>query len=250
MPSASWYAAGAEFLGLWLAMMVPMMLPSLLPTLLRFRRSVPGASHLARQGLTALVGLGYLAVWAALGAAVHAAGLALSALELRWGALHRLLPAVAGVSPVLAIAVQLTAWKGRQLARCRQASARAPGPTAAGAWRHGLALGGHCVLSCGNLMLALLAIGMMNPLAMAAVTLAVTLERLAPAPLAARAAGPAVAGSLAFLPGRASRWGHEESPHARGARLPARAGDSSRPRPGCPGRRVDHAGQGLFVHPL
>jgi predicted metal-binding membrane protein len=194
MPPATWYGAAAGFLGIWLAMMVPMMLPSLVPMLSRYRRSVPGARGLARQGLTALVAGGYFVVWAALGAAVHAAGDGLSALEMRWGGLHRLLPALAAIGLILAGAVQFTSWKARQLGRCREASACTSGATALGAWRHGLRLGARCSLSCGNLMLALLAIGMMDPVAVAAVTLAVTAERLTPAPwLAARVAGAAIA---------------------------------------------------------
>ena len=64
---------------------------------------------------------------------------------------------------------------------------------ARGAWRHGLGLGVRCGLCCGNLMLALLAIGMMNPIAMTAVTVAVSFERLARTPLeAARMTGVAM----------------------------------------------------------
>ena len=182
MPAAAWYVAAAEFLGMWLAMMVPMMLPSLVPMLSRYRRSVPVPSALARHGLTALVVVGYAAVWAALGLLVHAAGAALSALELRWGGLHRLLPVMEAMVVLLAAAVQLSPWKSRQLARCRNESACVSGATALDACRHGLGLGVRCALSCGNLMLVLLAAGMMDPVAMAAVTLAVAAERLAPAP--------------------------------------------------------------------
>jgi predicted metal-binding membrane protein len=186
LPSATWYGAAAEFLGMWLAMMVPMMLPSLVPMLSHYRRSVPGVSGFARHGLTALVAGGYFVVWALLGVAVHAADVGLS-VELRPGGLQPLLPALTGAALLVAGVVQLSSWKTRQLARCRDEAVCSPGPTALGAWRHGLRLGARCVLSCGNLMLALLALGMMNPLAMAAVTLAVTTERLPRPPrLAAR----------------------------------------------------------------
>jgi predicted metal-binding membrane protein len=43
-------------------------------------------------------------------------------------------------------------------------------------------LGISCCRSCGPLMLALLVAGMMEPLPMAAVTLAITTERLVPTP--------------------------------------------------------------------
>jgi predicted metal-binding membrane protein len=191
----TWYGAAAGFLGMWLAMMVPMMTPSLLPMLSRYRRSVRGAVGIHRHGLTALVGLGYFVVWAVLGAAAHAASVALMAVELRWETVARWLPVAPGAVLVAAGALQLTAWKARQLALCREGSEDGcpSGPGALSAWRHGLRLGVRCSLSCGNLMLALLAIGMMDPLAMAAMTLAISAERLAPAPLRiTRVAGVAI----------------------------------------------------------
>jgi predicted metal-binding membrane protein len=187
MPRQAWYGAAAGYLGVWMAMMVPMMLPSLVPMLSRYRRSVRGAQGLHLHGLTALAGAGYFLVWAVVGTAAYAAGAAVMALETRWGSV------AAGVTLLAAGAVQFTPWKARQLARCRD------GPHPHGAWRYGLGLGVRCALSCGNLMLVLFAIGTMDLLAMAAVTLAIAAERLAPAPLrVARLAGAAilVAGAL------------------------------------------------------
>jgi predicted metal-binding membrane protein len=191
----TWYGAAAVYLGMWLAMMVPMMTPSLVPMLSRYRRSVRGADGNHRHGLTALVGVGYFVVWAVLGAAAYVASAALMAVEMRWETVGRWLPVAPGAVLLAAGALQLTAWKARQLALCREGSGDGcpPGPGALSAWRHGLRLGVRCSLSCGNLMLALLAIGMMDPMAMAAVTLAITAERLAPAPLRiARVAGVAI----------------------------------------------------------
>jgi predicted metal-binding membrane protein len=191
----TWYGAAAGYLGMWLAMMVPMMTPSLVPMLSRYRRSVRGADGNHRHGLTALVGVGYFVVWAVLGAAAYVASAALMAVEMRWETVGRWLPVAPGAVLLAAGALQLTAWKARQLALCREGSGDGcpPGPGALSAWRHGLRLGVRCSLSCGNLMLALLAIGMMDPMAMAAVTLAITAERLAPAPLRiARVAGVAI----------------------------------------------------------
>ena len=73
------------------------------------------------------------------------------------------------------------------LASCRDV----PGPgealaaDAGTAWRHGLGLGVHCVCSCANLTAILLAVGVMNVVAMVLVTIAITVERMAP-PLFAR----------------------------------------------------------------
>jgi predicted metal-binding membrane protein len=182
MPRPEWYLGLSVFLGMWMTMMVPMMLPSLVPMVLRYRRSV-SAGGLRGHGLTALVGAGYFLVWAGLGVLVHFA---------EWAGL---LPAAADVLLLTAGAAQLTRWKARQLAffrggrdgDCRLAA------TVSSALRHGLGLGLRCSRACGPLMLALLATGMMRPLPMAAVTIAITAERLAPAPLrVARLAGLAI----------------------------------------------------------
>jgi predicted metal-binding membrane protein len=195
MPQQSWYGAAAGYLGTWTAMMVPMMLPSLIPMLSHYRRSVRGAGGMHLHGLMALVGVGYFAIWVIVGAGAHATGVAATAVEMRWGGVAQWLPTGTGVVLLLAGAVQLTSWKARQLVLCREGSScgRMIVPTALGAWRHGIKLGVRCGLSCGSLMLALLAIGMMDLVAMVAVTLAVSAERLAPGPLRiARLSGVAI----------------------------------------------------------
>jgi predicted metal-binding membrane protein len=185
VPQQTWYGVAAGYLGMWMAMMVPMMLPSLVPMLSRYRRSVRGAVGIHLHGLTALVGVGYFVIWAVVGAAVYVAAGGVMAVEMRWGTVERWLPAATGVVLLVAGGVQFTSWKARQLAICSDGSEcdRASVPNAFGAWRHGLRLGVRCSLCCGSLMLALLATGMMDLLAMAAVTLAISAERLAPAPV-------------------------------------------------------------------
>jgi predicted metal-binding membrane protein len=185
MPQQTWYGAAAGYLGMWMAMMVPMMLPSLVPMLSRYRRSVRGPHGIHLHGLTTLVGGGYFVVWAVLGMAAYAAGAGVMAVEARWGKVAQWLPVAAGVVLLVAGGAQLTSWKARQLARWREGSGHGwpPLPSVRGAWWHGLGLGVRCSLCCGSLMLALLAIGMMDLVAMAAVTLAISAERLAPAPL-------------------------------------------------------------------
>ena len=195
MPQQTWYVAAAAYLGLWMAMMVPMMFPSLVPMLLRYRRSVPGVDGIHVNGLTALVGVGYYLVWTVLGVAAYAAGAGLMALEMRWPAVDPGLPLATGVVLLVAGGVQLTSWKARQLAVCREepGCARGPAANALGAWRHGLGLGVRCSLCCGGLMLALLAVGMMDLVAVAAVTLAISAERLAAVPRrVTRVAGMAI----------------------------------------------------------
>jgi predicted metal-binding membrane protein len=195
MPQQTWFGAAAGYLGMWMAVMVPMMLPSLVPTLSRYRRSVRGADGIHLHGLTALVGVGYFVIWAVLGTAAYAAGAGVMAVEMRWGAFAQWLPVATGVVLLAAGGVQFTSWKVRQLALWREGSGCGclAAPNALGAWRHGLRLGVRCSLCCGSLMLALLAIGMMDLVAMAAVTLAISAERLAPTPIrVARVAGVAM----------------------------------------------------------
>ena len=185
----------ARYLGMWMAMMVPMMLPSLVPTVWRYRRSVRGVDGIRLHGLTALVGVGYFVVWAVLGVAAYTAGVGVRAVQLRWTAVAEWLPVATGGVLLAAGGVQFTSWKARQLALCRDGSG-CDSPPAAGAvaaWKHGLELGGRCALCCGSLMVALLAIGAMDWVAMAAVTVAIAAERFAPVPVrVARVAGAAL----------------------------------------------------------
>jgi predicted metal-binding membrane protein len=84
---------------------------------------------------------------------------------------------------VIAGALQFTAWKARHLACCRELPGRGQtlAADASTSWRHGLRLGFHCMQCCAGLMTILLVIGIMNLWAMAFVTVAITIERLAPA---------------------------------------------------------------------
>jgi predicted metal-binding membrane protein len=96
MSQQTWYGAAAGYLGMWMAMMVPMMLPSLIPMLSRYRGAVRGAGGVHRHGLTALVGVSYFAVWAALGAVAYVGGAGLRAIEMRWDTVERWLPIATG----------------------------------------------------------------------------------------------------------------------------------------------------------
>jgi predicted metal-binding membrane protein len=202
MPGQTWPVAAASFLAMWVAMMVAMMLPSLVPMLKRYRLAVgrPGGTRLGR--LTALAGAGYFFVWTALGMAAFPLGFALAELEMRQPALSRAVPVAAGVIVLLAGILQLTAWKARHLACCREAPGRGRTlPADAGtAWRHGVSLGLHCSRCCAPLMVILLVLGIMDLRAMAVVTAAITVERLAPAgERVARAIGAAAVGAGLFL---------------------------------------------------
>lgn len=183
MPGQTWPGAAAAFLCMWLVMMVAMMLPSLLPMLWRYRQSAAAAGGARLGGLTVLVGLGYFGVWTVIGAAAFALGVTLAAAAMQLPALARAAPLAAGAVVLLAGALQFSAWKARQLACCRQAPGhgRPLAADAGTAWRHGLRLGLHCSRCCAGPTVVLLVIGVMDLRAMAAVTAAITLERLAPA---------------------------------------------------------------------
>jgi predicted metal-binding membrane protein len=195
MPGQSWPDAAASFLGMWVVMMMAMMLPSLVPMLSRYRDAVRASGELELDRLTALAGAGYFFVWALLGIAAFPLGAVLAALEMELPALSRAVPVAIGVVVLIAGVLQFTAWKARHLACCREAPGHGRSlPSDAGtAWRHGLRLGFHCSYCCGGLMAILLVIGVMDLRAMAAVSIAITVERLArDGELAARSLGAVI----------------------------------------------------------
>jgi predicted metal-binding membrane protein len=179
MPDQSWPAAAAMFVAMWLVMMVAMMMPAIAAVMLRHRRPLR-------------VALAYHAVWLAAGVAVYPLGVALAAAEMRWPAVSRAVPIASALAVGVAGVLQLTRGKAHALERCRDpaccAIGRKPGPRQA--WRDGYKLGRHCVWCCGPLVLALLAVGVMDLVPMVAATLAITAERVLPRPrVVARAIG-------------------------------------------------------------
>jgi predicted metal-binding membrane protein len=185
MRPGPWTAAHfAMTLGMWAVMMVGMMLPAAAPMVLFFatfsRRSRERGHTVAPVG--AFVS-GYLGVWSAF---------ALGATGFQW-ALDRaalLSPHMAAVSPVvgggLLIAAGLYQWtplKDACLGLCRSPVAFVMGhwrPGAGGAFRMGLEHGAFCVGCCWALMGLLFVGGVMNLLWVAAITLAVLAEKVAP----------------------------------------------------------------------
>jgi predicted metal-binding membrane protein len=201
-------SGAAAFLAMWVvmvAMMLPMMLPSAIPMLGRYRRSVAGTTRTRLGWLTTLASAGYVLVWAALGTLAFPLG----------AAAEHAAPAVIGLVVLLAGALQLTAWKARTLARCRETPAREatareatlPADTGA-AWRHGVQLGLRCARSCANLMAVPVVLGVMDLRAMAVVTVAITAERLSPAgERVARGTGALLIGGALLWIARSARLG-------------------------------------------
>jgi predicted metal-binding membrane protein len=210
MPGQTWPRAAGSFLGMWIVMMAAMMLPSLVPMLSRYRQAVGRTSETRLGRLTALVGLGYFFVWTMFGMAAFPLGAALVAVQMQHPAGARVVPIAVGVAVLIAGFVQLTAWKARHLACCREAPGRRrtlPADTGT-AWRHGLRLGLHCSRCSAGLMATLLVIGVVDLRAMAVVAAAITVERLAPAgERVARAIGVVVVGAGLLQIARAAGLG-------------------------------------------
>ena len=210
MAGQTWLDAATLFLGMWLVMMVAMMLPSLVPMLWRYRRAVAETGQARLGRLTALVGVAYFFVWAVIGMAIFPVGAALAALEMEQPALARAVPMAVGMVVLVAGALQLTAWKAHHLACCREAPGRGRTLSAelGTAWRHGLRLGLHCSGCSAGLTAILLVVGVMDLSAMAVVTAAITVERLAPAgDHVARAIGVVTLGAGSLLIARATGLG-------------------------------------------
>jgi predicted metal-binding membrane protein len=204
MRGQTWPDAAASFLGMWIVMMVAMMLPSLVPALARYRRAVGRSA--ARGWLTVLVGAGYYFVWVVFGLIAFLVGDALAMIEMQQPALARAVPTAAGLVVASVGVLQFSAWKARRLACCRAAPGHCSTLPAdwRAAWQSGLRLGLHCCYCCVGLTVVLLVIGVMDLRAMAVVTAATTVERIAPVGhLAARFVGAAVVAAGLILIGRA-----------------------------------------------
>jgi predicted metal-binding membrane protein len=194
MPGQTWASATASFLGMWIVMMSAMMLPSLVPALRRCRHAM-------------IVGAGYFIVWTAVGIVVFPLGVAVAALAMEYPTVARTVPLGVGTVVLIAGCCQFTAWKARQLECCREIPECGDtlAPDARSAWRYGLHLGVRCGCCCANLMAILLAIGVMDLRAMAAVTAAISLERLTPAgERIARVTGAVIVATGLLLVARAS----------------------------------------------
>jgi predicted metal-binding membrane protein len=206
MPGLTWASAAASFLGMWVVMMVAMMLPSLAPMLSRYRQAIAMTGETRLGRLTAVVGAGYFFIWMMFGIVVFPLGVALATIEMQQPVLARAVPIAVGVVVLIAGALQFTAWKTHHLACCREVPGHG-GTLAADvgtAWRYGLRLGLHCTQCCAGLMTILLVIGVMDLRAMAVVTAAITVERLAPSgEHVARTLGVVFIGAGLFLIARA-----------------------------------------------
>lgn len=169
---------------MWTIMMVAMMIPSTTQSLSIFMTlSTKRASGRSVSTMTIVFAMGYVTMWIGFSLLAAASQVTLSHAAL-------LTPMVQSASVVLSVVIlllaglfQFTSLKDACLVKCRTplgfflAEWR---DGAAGAFRMGFRHGGYCVLCCWALMAVMFVVGAMNLLWMAALTLFVMVEKLAP----------------------------------------------------------------------
>jgi predicted metal-binding membrane protein len=177
---------------MWWLMMVAMMLPSAAPAILLYARvrEQRGAGAAVVQPWT--FGIGYIAVWLAF--SIAAAGVQ----RVVAGPAMTLDRVFGGALLIVAGLYQLSPLKSACLRQCRspvEFLSRHWRPGVSGAVRLGVLHGAYCVGCCWMLMALLFVGGVMNFAWIAALTLIVGIEKLAPrGDLVGRAAGVALIG--------------------------------------------------------
>jgi predicted metal-binding membrane protein len=166
------------FVAVWTVMMTAMMLPSELPALWLFATVAQARARFGfRPAQAVILMAGYLLVWSLMGIGV--ALLSASAGSMPEAPSQ----SIVGYALVIAGVYQVTRWKSLCLGHCRT-----PLHYFMEHWRDGVAgalrMGAHhglyCVGCCWGLMLALIALGMMNPVWMASIALLVFVEKVVP----------------------------------------------------------------------
>jgi predicted metal-binding membrane protein len=185
MMAATWDAGYLLLIfGMWAVMMVGMMLPSAAPAILLYARVMRGSADAqAPLARTWAFAGGYLLAWTAFSAAATLAQWGLAETALLSPMMESASPAFGAALLIVAGAYQWTPLKEACLTTCRAPAAFITQhfrPGIGGAlWlgaRHGL----YCVGCCWALMALLFVGGVMNLLWIAAITIFVLLEKLAP----------------------------------------------------------------------
>jgi predicted metal-binding membrane protein len=168
---------------MWSVMMIGMMAPSAMPVLLLAARVPARKGQSGVPGSPWMFGAGYFLIWF---------GFSAVAALVQW-ALHQsamLSPKMAASSPRVAAAIligagayQFTSLKDTCLTHCRSPLDFLMGhwrSGQAGAFRMGAHHGAYCLGCCWTLMAVLFAVGVMNLAWVAALTIFVLLEKVAP----------------------------------------------------------------------
>ena len=181
------------------SMMVAMMLPSITPTLWRHRRHLLATRTPCAGRRTTLFALGYASVWTTIGLALSAMDAELSRTRVPSAMDAPFAPSIIGAVILCAGILQCSRWKAKRLLRCREACAvpSAARKSVMSALGDGWRLGLDCGLSCAAPMAVLFVAGIMDTRMMLVITVAITVERVAPS--GARIAR--VTGALAMIAG-------------------------------------------------
>lgn len=167
------------FLLIWLVMMAAMMFPSVWPAVLVYAAVVRARG----RGSVPLFVTGYLSVWEAFGVLVYAGYVGAGAVLASSAGLNERLAVLTGAMVIAAGLYQFTPLKRACLAHCQGpleylASHWRDGR--AGGFRMGLAHGAYCMGCSAGLMVALLALGVMEVRWMATLSAVIALEKLGP----------------------------------------------------------------------
>jgi predicted metal-binding membrane protein len=169
---------------MWAVMMVGMMLPSATPALFLYAAVIRKSPEAGRaHAHVYMFAAGYLVTWTAFSLLATALQITLT----HWRLLSQMMEPrkswFAGALLLLAGIYQLTPFKQTCLEACRSPLAfitRQWKPGLLGGFRMGMAQGWYCLGCCWALMLLLFVGGVMNLWCIAALTLFVLLEKMAP----------------------------------------------------------------------
>jgi predicted metal-binding membrane protein len=174
MPGDTWLTSFLSFILMWVTMMVAMMIPSALPMFLKTKR---------RWNFLCYTALGYFAVWLLAGVGVYVAGMMISKATMRSGAFSHAVPLLSGVILICAGTYQFTRLKITNLLHCRsQFGCGISTIKHETSFQLGCKQGIVCCICCSGLMIVELILGIMNPLVMGAVAIAIAAEKLLPQP--------------------------------------------------------------------
>lgn len=182
IPSQNWLGAAAQFLVMWLGMVSAMMLPLMVPVFLHTQRR--RFLHTERRWMSlCLMAGGYYAVWLMAGLTVYGIGAVMAEWTLHSDQGSRLIPFCRSGMVIAAGLFQFTHWKQSSLSCCRPALRQSrccppQGTSFRLGCRHGLA----CCICCAAPMIVQLALGIMHPVVMITIAIAIAAERLLPRP--------------------------------------------------------------------
>ena len=205
-PSAESDATVTLLIPMWSAMALAMMVPSASATILTYAEIADTAARKRIDVVSPVVIVaGYVAVWLGFALAASAAQLAIAQAGWLDPNAGKLGAYVSGVLFMLAGGYQFTTLKHACLRQCRnpfQFFFTNWQTTTRGVFRLGVKQGLYCLGCCGAAMLLMFALGVMNVVWMAALAVAMTVEKLANVKWLSHAYGVVLIGTGLFLIGR------------------------------------------------